>query len=206
MAAFQSGRGNHKMIPKFNSFFLSFDVFSIEFIVDLELSAELTYRFSEYDKEFLFAAGEIWINTSTGRELVLPVARPQNLLQLLENISKNILGPSSVVGLENLIEKGGWSFWMRGYDHRMHSESTTSQDELTCDLLLPFSVVEGSRGRLIIYSCLGCPVVEVVTHSEGEELGVVFWTQYDPPAVSRSLAKIKEEMSEAVALAVRNFS
>jgi len=192
------------MSPKFHKFSLSFEVFSIEFIVDLELSAELTYRFNEHDKEFLFAAGEIWINTPTGRELVLPIARPQNLLQLLENISQSLHEPSSAIGLENLIEKGGWSFWMSGYDQRMHSESTTSQDELTCDLLLPFSVVEGSRGRIIIYSYLGCPIIEVVTHSEGEEPGVVFWTQYDPATAIRSLAQIREEMSEAVALVVRN--
>jgi hypothetical protein len=191
------------MSQKTLNFSLDLDVFSFEFAVDAELSAELTHRFNEHDSEFLFAAGEIWIRTPTCRELILPVTRPQNILQLLGNIAKALGNPPSAVGLEKLIAKGGWSSWMSGYDQRLYSDSTSSQDELTCDVLLPFSVVEGSRGRIIIYSYVGCPIVEVVAHSEGDKIGCVFWGQYDPAAVVHRLRHIKTAMREAVAAAVR---
>ena len=193
------------MHPDFLNYALVFDSFDIEFIVDTALSSELTYRFNENARDFLFVAGAIWIATPLTRELVLPVLRPQNFLRCLENIRASLVAPPAPVGLEKIMQRGGWKTWIDGYSERAGLAATSAEDETIVDLLLSMSAISGSRGRIVTYCYEDSPVIDVMTHGEDDVPGNVFSEKYDPEKAVHQIDRINERMTIEVSEIVQSL-
>ncbi len=170
---------------------LTFPKFAIDFDVNKKLSIEWTRSSNTYGSDFVFAVAETWLRIQGSRHLIEPAIHAGNLVEELKDFSAQLSNPLSVPNLENIILRGTWCAWMRGYWDRLNNDCNTVDDEENYDLLIPLSLMDSRKGHIVAYKFYGIPTIEVATRSEEGDESVNVWSDFDPEKLARKTLELR---------------
>jgi hypothetical protein len=181
---------------------LAFDKFFIDFDVKKRASIELTRGFSSHGPNFVFAVAETWLRIESSRYLIIPAIRPGNLIEELKDFSMQLTNPSSVKNLENLISRGGWCAWMRGYWDRLDNDCNIDDEDIY-GLLIPLSLMESRQGHIASYRYNGVPTIEVATRQEDGCEITSAWSEFDPKTIASQIRELQEAIAVKILAAMQ---
>jgi hypothetical protein len=173
--------------------------FSIDFEVDIDASISCTRSFKVPTvDDYIFSCAEIRMRCGNERYLVCGADEVYNLEVTLISLIKAISGPKSIEGIENIIEQGGLSKWMRGYWSRIYADCATEEDESIYDKLFPACEVSHRYGYIAVYRYKGLPVIEVTGQTSLEETPFVKAAVFNAGLLADEIAHIRTTIRNAI--------
>lgn len=177
---------------------LEFPSFSIDFEVDRQLSVEWTQRFDYHGPDFVYVVAETWLNAQNVRHLIIPMTRPANLIEEFKHLSMQLCSSTEASNLQNLIPRGGWAAWMRGYWDRLNADTAVPDDEENYEKLIPLSLLDSRVGHLAAYVYNGEPTIEVATRSMEGGAVINVWSAFDPKKTAGEIHELQQSMKAKI--------
>jgi hypothetical protein len=190
------------MNMKYSKFYLTFEGFQLEFLVDLGESIEESERYSRASaSDFVFARGEIWLLSYSARHRVLDQKSGGNLLETLGAIATKMKVLPEIEAGKYFVDCGGWGPWMRGYWARFLNDVPEPDDDLKHDFLVKCLLDEGDGGALAAYRVNASAVIEVCLPSKrtSNEPVVEVWSYFDVLQTRNKIGQIRSAMASAIA-------
>lgn len=171
--------------------------FSIDFEVDIDASISCTRSFKiPTVSDYIFSVAEVWLRCGEERYLICGKEEVYNLEGLLLSLLNTVSNPNSIRRLEDLIDQGGLSKWMRGYWSRIYAERATEQDEADYEVLI--RACPDRYGYIAVYRYKGLPVIEVTGQASLEETPFVKAAIFNAGLLADEIGHVRESIRNAI--------
>lgn len=177
---------------------ISLEEFSLEFHVRMAESIEWTKSFDPAgDRSFVYAAGDVWLDSREATVLLIEEQYGANLLSTLSSLKQSIRSLQARPSLEERIPLGGWCNWMKDYWDRFNADASKEEDKSVYDLLIPALLIDGECGRMVAYRHQQALVLEVCTQSKSDA-SVNVWTEFNSDTLCASIDAVSAQLSTAI--------
>lgn len=172
--------------------------FSIDFVVNEKISAELSRGRDPSWIDFVYAFSKIRLQIENSRCLLVPERETGNLIELFKIMRKSLCNPTSILGIEKIIACGSWGVWKSEYWTRFMVDKSTAEDEIIYDLLMPLAVVAELKGHIATYRYNGAAIIEAGVRPNKWAKPTCVWTEFSTEKIAEDLLVIQKYIENKI--------
>ncbi len=180
---------------------IKFSSFSIDFVIKIPESVEMTKKFYKPGSNFIFAVAEIWVRNCKYEYCIMDAVRPGNFFEDIKELRKRLTTSFDVARLEYFMPQGGWCEWMCGYWHRLNEDCSRKKDENIYKVLIELSVFESRSSQLAIYLYNGSATIEIGSRDLNKAACENFCDTFDVAYVLKRLDEINSDIFQRLKVA-----